>query len=146
MTVRLIIIEYFILIWKLKKNYLDNKRGASSHYFSWYLRERAVLDAHDLQIGAQRQFERQVVQIGVVVDVERLEILQGANLLWQEPQAVLANAEIRQVCEMATIITRLVIQIRFWEKFPQTQWHGEGPAVGSIEPPVFAGLEEIQSR
>lgn len=139
------IIEYFEL--KIKKNYLDNERGASSHYFSWYLRERAVLDAHDLQIGAQRQFKRQVVQIGVVVDVERLEILQGADLLWQKSQAVLTDTEIRQVCEMATITTRLlVIQIRFWEKFSRTQWHGEGSAVGSIEPPVFAGLEEIQSR
>lgn len=71
--------------------YLDNERGPAGHEVGRDGAERAVLDGHDLQVGAQRELEGQRVQVQVVVQVQRLEVLQRADLLRQRVQVVLAD-------------------------------------------------------
>ena len=60
----------------LSVHYLYDERRATGHNFSRDLRERAVFNAHDLQVGAVGQLVGQAVQLGVVVDVQGLQILQ----------------------------------------------------------------------
>ena len=58
--------------------HLYDKGGSPGDNLRRDLGQRTVLDAHDLQIGAERQLERKVVQAGVVVDVQRLQLTQSS--------------------------------------------------------------------
>ncbi len=55
---------------------LYDEGGSTEHDLLRDLGERAVLDAHDLQVGAERQLEGEVVQVRVVIDVQLLQLLQ----------------------------------------------------------------------
>lgn len=57
---------------------LDDEGRAAGDDLRWELAEWAVLDAHDGQLAAQRQLERQPVQVWVIVQVQFLQVLQGA--------------------------------------------------------------------
>lgn len=57
---------------------LNDERGPPCHDLGGQVAERTVLDAHDGQLAAQCQLEGQAVQVGVVVQVQLLQVLQGA--------------------------------------------------------------------
>lgn len=57
---------------------LDDEGRAAGDDLRRELAQRAVLDAHDGQLAAERQLEGQPVQIGVVVQVQFLQVLQSA--------------------------------------------------------------------
>lgn len=57
---------------------LDDEGGAPRHDLGRQVAEGTVLDAHDGQLAAQGQLEREAVQVGVVVEVQLLQVLQGA--------------------------------------------------------------------
>lgn len=57
---------------------LDDEGRASSDDLRREVAEGAVLDAHDGQLAAQGQLERQTVQVRVVVQVQVLQVLQCA--------------------------------------------------------------------
>lgn len=57
---------------------LDDEGRTASDDLRRELAQRAVLDAHDGQLAAQRQLEGQTVQVGVIVQVEFLQVLQSA--------------------------------------------------------------------
>lgn len=57
---------------------LDDEGGAPRHNLGRQVAEGTVLDAHDGQLAAQGQLEREAVQVGVVVEVQLLQVLQGA--------------------------------------------------------------------
>lgn len=56
------------------RTYLNHQRWTFANYLLRYLTERAVLDAHDLKVGTERQLERQIVQIDIIVDVKWFEL------------------------------------------------------------------------
>lgn len=63
--------------------------------------ERTVLDAHDGQLAAEGQLEREAVQVGVIVEVQFLQVLQCTNLLRQVLEQVLPETQMSQVGEVA---------------------------------------------
>lgn len=65
-------------VWTLHLKELDDEGGPPGHDLGGQVAERTVLDAHDGQLAAQRQLEGQAVQVGVVVQVQLLQVLQGA--------------------------------------------------------------------
>lgn len=60
----------------LKK--LDDEGGPPCDDLGRQVAEGTVLDAHDGQLAAERQLEREAVQVGVVVEVQLLQVLQRA--------------------------------------------------------------------
>lgn len=84
----------------LQLQILNDERRATLHYLRRYLAERTVLNAHYLEAGAQSELERQVVQHQVVVDVQTLERLQGADLLRQVAEVVLAHTQVGQIFQV----------------------------------------------
>lgn len=60
----------------LKK--LDDEGGAARHDLGRQVAEGTVLDAHDGQLAAEGQLEGKAVQVGVVVEVQLLQVLQRA--------------------------------------------------------------------
>lgn len=55
---------------------LDDEGRASGDDLRWEVAEGAVLYAHDGQLTAECQLERQTVQVRVVVQVQVLQVLQ----------------------------------------------------------------------
>ena len=55
---------------------LDDERGASGDDLGRQVAQGTVLDAHDGQLAAEGQLEREAVQVGVVVEVQFLQVLQ----------------------------------------------------------------------
>lgn len=55
---------------------LNDEGGASGDDLRRQVAEGTVLDAHDGQLAAERQLEREAVQVGVVVEVQFLQVLQ----------------------------------------------------------------------
>ena len=55
---------------------MDNQRWSTSNYLLRYLRQWTVLNAHNLQAVAVGQFDWQRMQVGVVVEVQRLQFTQ----------------------------------------------------------------------
>lgn len=55
---------------------LDNEGGAPGDDLRGQMAERTVLDAHDGQLAAQGQLKREAVQVGVVIEVQLLQVLQ----------------------------------------------------------------------
>lgn len=55
---------------------LDDEGGASRDNLGRQVAEGTVLDAHDGQLAAEGQLEREAVQVGVVVEVQFLQVLQ----------------------------------------------------------------------
>lgn len=60
----------------LKK--LDDEGGSPCNNLGRQVAEGAVLDAHDGQLAAEGQLERKAVQVGVVIEVQLLQVLQCA--------------------------------------------------------------------
>lgn len=56
---------------------LDDKGGASGNNLRGEVAERAVLNAHDGQLAAEGQLKGQTVQVGVVIQVQLLKVLQS---------------------------------------------------------------------
>lgn len=52
---------------------LNDERGTAARYFQGYLVEGTVLNAHDLQVGTERQFQWKIIQIQIVIQVERFQ-------------------------------------------------------------------------
>jgi len=78
-----------------------NNEARSSRDDIWrYFSEGAVVYGHDFQLGTESQFEGESLQVTVVVDVQRLQVFQAANFLWQRRQPVLAHAQIRQLGQL----------------------------------------------
>ena len=76
--------------------HLNDKRGPALHNFRGDLVQLTILDGHDLELGAERELEWQRLQRWVVVDVQRFEGLQRADLLGQVGQRVLSYREVLQ--------------------------------------------------
>lgn len=57
---------------------LDDVGGSSRDDLGRQVAEGTVLDAHDGQLAAEGQLEREAVQVGVVVEVQLLQVLQCA--------------------------------------------------------------------
>lgn len=57
---------------------LDDEGGPPRHDLGRQVAEGTVLDAHDGQLAAEGQLEREAVQVGVVVEVQLLQVLQCA--------------------------------------------------------------------
>ena len=76
---------------------LYDKRGPALHDLRWDLVQLTILDGHDFELGAESELEWQRLQRRVVVDVQRLERLQGADLLGQVRQRVLSHREVLQL-------------------------------------------------
>lgn len=55
---------------------LDNEGGAPGDDLRGQMAERTVLDTHDGQLAAQGQLKREAVQVGVVIEVQLLQVLQ----------------------------------------------------------------------
>ena len=50
-------------------DYLNDKAGSASNDVWWDFTEFAVLDGHNLELGAEGKLEWQVLEVSVVVDV-----------------------------------------------------------------------------
>lgn len=57
---------------------LDDEGGAPGDNLGRQVAEGTVLDAHDGQLAAEGQLKREAVQVGVVVEVQLLQVLQSA--------------------------------------------------------------------
>ena len=57
--------------------YLYDERGPATNNLRRDLTEWAVLYAHDLQVWAECQLKGQIVQVRVVIDVQRLKLAKG---------------------------------------------------------------------
>lgn len=55
---------------------LDDEGGAPSDYLWRQVAQGTVLDAHDRQLAAQGQLKGQAVKVGVVIQIQLLEVLQ----------------------------------------------------------------------
>lgn len=80
---------------------LDDEGGAPRHNLGRQVAEGTVLDAHDGQLAAEGQLEREAVQVGVVIEVQFLQVLQCTNLLGKVLQQVLSQTQMSQVGEVA---------------------------------------------
>lgn len=60
----------------LKK--LDDEGGSPCHDLGRQVAEGTVLDAHDGQLAAEGQLKGEAVQVGVVIEVQLLQVLQCA--------------------------------------------------------------------
>lgn len=63
-------------VWSLHLEELDDEGRASRNNLGRQVAEGTVLDAHDGQLAAEGQLEREAVQVGVVVEVQFLQVLQ----------------------------------------------------------------------
>lgn len=88
-------------VWSLHLEKLDDEGGASCDNLGWQVGEGTVLDAHNGQLAAKGQLEREAVQVGVVIEVQFLQVLQCANLLREVLQQVLPQTKMSQVGEVA---------------------------------------------
>lgn len=55
---------------------LDDEGRASCHNLSRQMSEGTVLNAHDGQLAAEGQLKREAVEVGVIVEVQFLQVLQ----------------------------------------------------------------------
>ena len=78
--------------------HLYHQAGPGSYDLRRYVCQRTILQAEQLQTGAEHQLVRQSVQVRVVVDVERFERLEVADFLHQVAKVVLADAQVCEVC------------------------------------------------
>lgn len=88
-------------VWPLHLEELDDEGGASCDNLWWQVGEGTVLDAHDGQLAAEGQLEWEAVQVGVVVEVQFLQVLQCANLLRKVLQQVLPQTKMSEIGEVA---------------------------------------------
>lgn len=65
-------------VWSLHLEELDDEGGAPRDNLGRQVAEGTVLDAHDGQLAAEGQLKREAVQVGVVVEVQLLQVLQCA--------------------------------------------------------------------
>lgn len=63
-------------IWSLHLEELDDEGGASSDNLGRQVAEGTVLNAHDGQLAAEGQLEREAVQVRVVIEVQFLQVFQ----------------------------------------------------------------------
>ena len=61
-----------------RPKYLDDERGSSLDNFGRQLGERTVFNAHDLERRTKGKFKREIMQTGIVVDVQRFQHFQCA--------------------------------------------------------------------
>lgn len=66
----------------------DDKTRSTGDYFCRDLVQGTIFDRHDLQLGAESQLKGQGLQVRIVVDVQRLQVLQAADLFRQQRQQV----------------------------------------------------------
>ena len=92
--------ECFASIWQYFNTNLYDKRGPALHDLRWDLVQLTVLDGHDFELGAESELEWQRLQRRVVVDVQRLERLEGADLLGQVGQHVLSHRKVLQLRQL----------------------------------------------
>lgn len=65
-------------IWSLHLEELDDEGGAPCDNLGRQVAEGTVLDAHDGQLAAEGQLKWEAVQVGVVIEVQLLQVLQCA--------------------------------------------------------------------
>lgn len=65
-------------VWSLHLKKLDDVGGSPCDNLGRQVAEGTVLDAHDGQLAAEGQLERKAVQVGVVIEVQLLQVLQCA--------------------------------------------------------------------
>lgn len=87
-------------VWSLHLEELDNEGRPSRDDLRRQVAERTVLNAHDGQFTAQCQLEWQAVQVGVVIEVQLLQVLECSDLLREVLQQVLPQTQVRQVGEV----------------------------------------------